>query len=449
MDPSDANFVKKVLEGDGQVEVEDLHSPSGLIASAPDPLAPNLVSGHIAAAVEPGFAGRVLNDGSTGSRLIRLNALWFGRGLPKAGIFRLGKLRNDDLGEDGDDGLETLTPVHMSGEGAPPDKVWGLEIFNTIDEISVVAFTDLRCTRPEAPAHRPVPPRCDVLDVEPEPPPYEPPPIVYPPVFNDLQVFNLQRVLITHCEARKDRIAILDVRPEDDTPEEALAWRTQFDTSYAALYFPWLQVNDPVAGPGVLRPVPTCGHMAGIYARGDLKIGVHKPPANEIVAGVQAVIPSVDDIAHGALNVNGVNVVRTYPGRGVRVAGARTLSSDPLWRYVNVRRLLMLIEETIDEDSQWTVFEPSNSELWREVSRVTRNFLDGLWQRGMLDGAKAEDAYFVRCDETTNPPEETEAGRLTCLIGVQPPWPAEFVVVRIGKTENRTEIEELSGAHDG
>jgi uncharacterized protein len=439
MDSSQANYVKTVLERGGQLAVDDLHSPSGLAGSAPDPLAPNLSSGRIAVVVEPGFAGRILNDGGTGSRLVRVNGVSPGQGLPTAGVFRLG---------DGADGLATLTPVHMSGQGAPPEKTWGLEIFNTIDEISVVAFTDLRCTRPAPPSYRPVPPRCDVLDLEPEPPPFEPPSIEYPPIFSDLQIVSLQRALIGQCEARKDRVAILDVRPEDDTPEEALAWRTQFDTSFAALYFPWLQVNDPVAGPGVLRQVPVCGHIAGIYARGDLKTGVHKPPANEVIAGTPDVIPSVDDIAHGALNTNGVNAIRVYPGRGVRVAGARTLSSDSLWRYINVRRLLCMIEETIDEDSQWTVFEPSNPELWREISRVIRNFLDELWRRGMLDGARAEDAYFVRCDETTNPPEETEAGRLTCLIGVQPPWPAEFVVVRIGKTENRTEIEELSGAPD-
>ena len=324
MDPSDANYVKTVLDKDGRLSVEDLHSSSGLLASAPAP-------GRFAADTRPGFAGRILNDGGTGSRLINVEAVVPG-GLPAPGLFRLAG---------GADGLATLTPAHMSGAGAPLGRTWGLETVSAIDEVSIVAFTDV-CSRPtQGPTYRPPVSRCDVLDLEPEPPAFEPPPIEHRPVFTDLQVFGLQQALIQHCEARRDRVAILDVRPEDDTPEEALAWRQQFDTSYAALYFPWLQVNDPVAGPGALRQVPTCGHVAGIYARGDTRIGVHKPPANEVVAGVQDVIPSVDDIAHGALNVNGVNVIRVYPGRGVRVAGARTLSSDSLWRYINVRRLLI------------------------------------------------------------------------------------------------------------
>ena len=156
----------------------------------------------------------------------------------------------------------------------------------------------------------------------------------------------------------------------------------------------------------------------------------------------------VDDIRHGVLNERGINVIRSFNGRGIRVAGARTLSSDIEWRYVNVRRLMTMIEEAIDESTQWTVFEPNNRDLWRDIDRVVRGFLDALWRRGMLDGATAEEAYFVRCDETTNPPEETDAGRVICLVGVQPPWPAEFVVVRIGKTQGATEIFELTGGRN-
>jgi hypothetical protein len=171
---------------------------------------------------------------------------------------------------------------------------------------------------------------------------------------------------------------------------------------------------------------------------------VHKPPANEELEAVKDVRVAVDDLAHGDLNNHGINVIRAQQGRGVRVSGARTIapSDKPEWRYINVRRLLLMIEEAIDEQTQWTVFEPNNPDLWREVDRVARSFLDGLWRRGMLDGATAEEAYFVRCDETTNPADQTEAGRLICEIGVLPPWPAEFVVVRIGKTEGGTEILE-------
>jgi phage tail sheath protein FI len=243
-------------------------------------------------------------------------------------------------------------------------------------------------------------------------------------------------------------VAVLDTRPEDRTAEQAIAWRRGFSgdsTKYAALYFPWLKVPDPLGLGGALVEVPPSGHVAGVYARGDLRVGVHKPPANEELEGVKDVAVAVGDVEHGELNERGVNVVREYRGRGVRVAGARTLSGDPLWRYVNVRRLLSMIEEAIDEGTQWTVFEPNNPDLWREVDRVARNFLLNIWRRGMLDGATPEDGFYVRCDATTNPPAETEAGRMTCEIGVLPPWPAEFVVVRIGKTEGATEIFETAG----
>jgi phage tail sheath protein FI len=144
-----------------------------------------------------------------------------------------------------------------------------------------------------------------------------------------------------------------------------------------------------------------------------------------------------------------VNVIRPYNGRGVRVVGARTLSDDPLWRYINVRRLLIMIERAIDTQTQWIVFEPNNPTLWSIVDRAIRSFLDRLWRRGMLDGARAEDAYVVQCDAATNPPEETEIGRTVCQIGVQPPWPAEFVIVRIGKTDGGTSFEESGGGASG
>ncbi len=171
---------------------------------------------------------------------------------------------------------------------------------------------------------------------------------------------------------------------------------------------------------------------------------MHKPPANEELFYAQDVSTQIEDLLHGDLNDRSVNVIRAYRGRGLRLAGARTLSSDPDWRYVNVRRLLIMIEEAIDQQTQWLVFEPSNPDVWREVDRVVRSFLDGLWHRGMLDGPTAADAYSVTCDTTTNPPDQAEVGRLICRIGVQPPWPAEFVVVRIGKTESGTQIIETS-----
>ncbi|MCA9911074.1 MAG: phage tail sheath family protein, partial [Anaerolineae bacterium] len=157
---------------------------------------------------------------------------------------------------------------------------------------------------------------------------------------------------------------------------------------------------------------------------------------------VKDVAEPIDEIIHGVLNEKQVNVLRAYPGRGIRIGGAVTLSSDTLVRYINVRRLLLMIAESIDESTQWTVFEPNNPELWAEIARSARTFLDGIWRAGMLDGATAQEAYSVRCDETTNPPEDTERGLLQCEIGVLPPYPAEFVIVRIGKTDGGTDIRE-------
>jgi phage tail sheath protein FI len=245
----------------------------------------------------------------------------------------------------------------------------------------------------------------------------------------------------------KDRIAVLDVplsaNEVEITPELAQAWRNNFDTKYGAIYYPWLRVPDPLNLEGILRSVPPSGYVAGIYARGDRRVGVHKPPANAELEGVKDVQVTVDDIDHGALNDGGVNVIRSYRGRGVRVAGARTLTEPASeWRYVNVRRLLIMIEEAIDEQTQWTVFEPNNRDLWRDIERVARSFLETIWRRGMLDGATPEEAFYARCDETTNSQADIDVGRVTCEIGVLPPWPAEFVIVRIGKTEGSTEIVE-------
>jgi len=235
-------------------------------------------------------------------------------------------------------------------------------------------------------------------------------------------------------------VAILDARLEDRIPQAVVTWRREFDSSYAALYHPWLRVADPFGRPGALRAVPPSGHVAGIYARVEALTGAHKPPANELVELARDVSVAVDDPQHGYLNDNRVNVIRAIPGRGLRVAGARTLSSDTEWRYVNVRRLLIMLERAIDAQTQWLVFEPNDPALWRAVERVVRSFLDRIWQAGMLEGATAAEAYYATCDATTNPSAEIEDGRMITLIGVQPPWPAEFVVVRIGKTESGIEI---------
>ncbi|HZH31980.1 MAG TPA: phage tail sheath subtilisin-like domain-containing protein [Pyrinomonadaceae bacterium] len=355
--------------------------------------------------------------------------------------------------QDGTDGLANLTLAHARGEGAPAGLKWGLAALEQIDEISIVAMPDIMPKRYVAPPIVKEPPiDCSALDAAPEPPPASGAPAEFAPNLAAEQIEILQAALVSHCERLKDRFAILDPRPADLTPEQAIDWRRKFageGMKYAAFYFPWLLVPDPLKLEGLLRAVPPSGHMAGIYARGDLRVGVHKSPANEEIEGAKDVSAPVGDVEHGELNEQSINVIREYRGRGLRVAGARTLSPEPLWRYINVRRLLTMIEETLDEQMNWTVFEPNNPDLWREADRVARTFLQDLWRRGLLDGATAAEAFFVRCDETTNPAAETEVGRMTCMIGVLPPYPAEFVVVRIGMTEGGTEISELAGGLNG
>ncbi len=342
----------------------------------------------------------------------------------------------------GEDGVWTLEPEHLSGEGAPTNRTWGLKALEEISEVSIVAIPDLM--PPKLPARRPrkyKPPRCDSLEDTPPPPKDDKDPD-NPPVFSDSEIMELQQALVRHCERLKDRVALIHPKYEDRLPEDLLELRQDFDSSYAALYHPWLRMPDPLELNGILRDVPPDGHIAGVYARVETQTGPHQPPANKGLEAVQDVAMPIDNVWHGYFNDNSINVIKAYSGRGLRIGGARTLSSDSLWRYVNVRRLLIMIERSIRVHTQWIVFEPNNSRLWRDVDRVLRNFLDNLWRRGMLDGATADEAYSVTCDATTNPPEETNAGRLIAEVGVNPPWPAEFVIVRVSLSENGAELLE-------
>lgn len=251
---------------------------------------------------------------------------------------------------------------------------------------------------------------------------------------------DAHQAMMASCLRTKDRMALLDLPPAM-TPAAAAAYPGSLPRdSIGALYYPWLIVDDELALRGPVRAVPPSGHVAGMFARVDRRRGVHKPPANEALEGVYDTGRQLDAPTHGLLNDAGVNAIRAIPGRGILVLGTRTLDPDFTWRYVNVRRLFLMIEQALDQELQSLVFEPNNPQLWREIRRAVSGFLDRLWQLGMLDGDAAADAYVVRCDDTTNPPWETEQGRVTCTIGVQPPYPAEFVIVRIGVTRDGVEI---------
>jgi phage tail sheath protein FI len=243
----------------------------------------------------------------------------------------------------------------------------------------------------------------------------------------------VQTSMLNHCEAMKDRVAILDC-PPDMNPQQIGDWlegEANYDSKYGALYYPWISVANPL-GKGELL-VPPGGHMAGIWARNDAERGVHKAPANEKVRGAIELATEVSRAEQGRLNDMGVNCIRSFPRRGILVWGARTLSSDTSWRYLNVRRLFNFVEKSIENGTQWVVFEPNDLYLWEKIKRDVGAFLTRVWRDGALFGAAPEEAFYVKCDEELNPVEERDLGRLFIEVAIAPVKPAEFVVFRISQ----------------
>ncbi|MEC4675485.1 MAG: phage tail sheath family protein [Nitrospirota bacterium] len=261
--------------------------------------------------------------------------------------------------------------------------------------------------------------------------------IVYVPDANS--VSGLVQSVITHCETLKDRFAIVDA-DDGSSNISALNPRNSFETKYAAFYYPWIKIVDPLTQ--LQKAIPPGGHIAGIYARSDVERGVHKAPANEKVTGATDLEFVITRGEQDILNPRGVNCIRFFPGRGIRVWGARTLSSDSLWKYVNVRRLFIYMEESIDEGTQWVVFEPNNEKLWGRVKASITEFLTNIWRDGALMGTKAEEAFFVKCDRTTMTQYDIDNGRLICVIGVAPVKPAEFVIFRIAQWAGGSSVSE-------
>ncbi len=245
----------------------------------------------------------------------------------------------------------------------------------------------------------------------------------------------IQSRLIAHAEAPGSyRFAVLDV-PPGRSPADAASYRARFDSKCAAFYYPWVTVADPLAktnAPKTLN-LPPSGFICGIYARTDAERGVFKAPANEVVRSAVGFERTVGQADQEMLNPAGVNCLRHFEGRGNLLWGARTASSDPEWKHVNVRRYFTYLEQSIDLGTQWAVFEPNGEPLWANVRGDITNFLYQEWTRGALFGSKSEEAFFVRCDRTTMTQNDLDNGRLICLIGVAPIKPAEFVIFRIGQ----------------
>ncbi|MDG4786281.1 phage tail sheath subtilisin-like domain-containing protein [Micromonospora sp. WMMD1102] len=313
-----------------------------------------------------------------------------------------------------------VPPAPADGAGLParvsaddyvgdPDARTGFGGLEVIDEITMVAVPDLMSAYQQG--------RLGLEDVK-----------------------AVQLAVVSHCEQMGDRMAILDPPPEL-TARQVLTWRQHeagYDSRFAALYYPWVKVFDPASGQH--RFLPPSGHVAGLWSRTDAERGVHKAPANDVLRGVIEVQNTVTKGEQDLLNPVGVNCIRAFPGRGIRVWGARTLSSDPSWRYINVRRLFNYIEESILLGTQWAVFEPNDERLWGTIRRNIAAFLTEEWRAGALFGSTAAEAFYVKCDRETNPPESVDRGRVVCEVGVSPVKPAEFVVFRLSQYSDSSSL---------
>ncbi len=253
-----------------------------------------------------------------------------------------------------------------------------------------------------------------------------------PPAVRDA----IEQVLVAHAGMPGlYRMAVLDPPPRQDRAA-LLAWRNAsahpIDSAFAAIYTPWLTVADPLAStPGATVDLPPSGFLCGIIARCEIERGVQRAPANELVLGALGCERDINDAEQDMLNPVGINCLRTFTGRGLRVWGARTLSSASEWKYVNVRRYFNYVEASIDHGTQWAVFEPNDERLWTNFRAAVEDFLYREWRNGALQGTKPEEAYLVRCDRSTMTQADVDAGRLVCLIGLAVVRPAEFTVVRV------------------
>ena len=240
---------------------------------------------------------------------------------------------------------------------------------------------------------------------------------------------NVQLTLVAHCENLGSRFAVLDMPESLTSTDEILTHRNIIDSTYAAMYHPWLKVFDPLDKKTV--NVPPSGSVIGIFARSDNSKGVHKAPANEVVRGCTGLSVPFNKGEQDILNPKGVNLIRSFPGQGIRVWGARTASSDPSWKYVNVRRLFIFLEESIKANTNWVVFEPNDEKLWSRVKRTIDGFLRTMWRDGALAGTSEGEAFYCNIGRTTMSQDDIDNGRLICVIGVAPVKPAEFVIFRI------------------
>ena len=340
----------------------------------------------------------VVNKGSTLVQLeeLKLTGLSAAERAPAPGTYPLA------LPSQTTTALVPVTPADYEGDVTQRDGLGGLE---AVDEVTMVMAPDALAAY-----------QAGIIDMD--------------------GLKAIQLALIAHAERMGDRVAIIDT-PPDMNAQEVQDWRMNvagYDSKYAAMYYPWINVADPTPGAtSTTISIPPSGHIAGVWARNDSERGVHKAPANEVIRGVISLPINLTASEQSVLNPNGVNCLRVFAGRGIRIWGARTLSSDPSWRYLNVRRLFNYIEKSIERGTQWAVFEPNDPELWAKMRRDVGAFLKTVWMQGALFGQSPGEAFFVKCDSENNPQETRDLGQLFVDIGVAPVKPAEFVIFRIGQ----------------
>jgi phage tail sheath protein FI len=327
----------------------------------------------------------------------------------------------------------------VTGDGAHE---CGLRLLEKIDDIGILCVPDavFQVQQPVLPP----PPSTDPC--EPAPPQAEPVPGAEDETRmpRALEPLRLYQAMIEQCVRLRDRVALLDTPRVLRGAGPLLAWRQRFSTRFAALYYPWLNVPDALNALGGTRAVPPCGHVAGVYARIDNQYGVQRPPANAELSFATSPVENVDANAQENLNPYDINCLRSFPGQGIRVWGARALasSSDADWRFIHVRRLMSMIEKSVDKSMQWAVFEPNDFPLRRTLAHSLRVFLERLWRTGGLKGERVEQAFYVKCDETNNPQSVIDAGQLVCQVGVAVAAPMEFIVFEIRQGGAQSEVLE-------
>ena len=346
----------------------------------------------------------------------------------------------------GRDGLSQVTEKDFTGGLAD---LRGLRLLEEIDEISILCAPDVVLSLPPA-LPKPIPPPhdpCAPPDTSIRSDPMLDDPTAQPPAPDAGVVCRIFQSMLNQCERLRDRVAIIDPPASERSVSKVLAWREvcRLHSPFGALYYPWLKVPDPLGLEGLSRSVPPSGHVAGVFARIDNQFGVQRPPANVALQFATDVVEAITSEQQEELNPKGVNALRAFPGRGIRVWGARSLAGkdDSDWQFIHVRRLMSMIEESVEDSTQWAVFEPNDDALRRTLVHSLSVFLETIWRRGGLKGAIPSQAYYVKCDDTNNPPALEGLGQLVCQIGIAVAAPMEFLVFEIHRKPGETEVVEI------